>query len=178
LRQVHGDRVVTVGSPGEGAGEQADGAVTREAGPLLAMHSADCATVGLWSDEGVVGAAHAGWRGLRAGVLERTVEAMVGLGARSVAGVVGPCIHPECYEFGEADLADLVDRFGPTVAARSATGRPAFDLVEGVERALETYGVPLERSFSRCTGCDAQTYSHRVRGDRGRQALVVRLVVP
>jgi copper oxidase (laccase) domain-containing protein len=175
LQQVHGDSVVIVNRVGEGAGQPADAAVTRQVGPILAVHSADCATVALWSGDGVVGAAHAGWRGLRAGVLERTVDAMVALGAQKVAGLVGPCIHPGCYEFGSQDLADLVEHFGPAVAARTVDGRPALDLVAAVEAALGRCAVPLDRSFTRCTGCDPATFSHRARADRGRQALLVRV---
>ena len=84
LRQVHGARVVVVDAPGGSAGEEADAAVSAVSGAVLAVHTADCAVVGLWSPEGVVGAAHAGWRGLHAGVLERTVEAMARLGAKDV----------------------------------------------------------------------------------------------
>src|SRR5438876_12396346 len=71
LRQVHGDRVVTVSSPGAGAGSRADAAVTDQAGCALAVLTADCAPVALASPQGVLGVAHAGWRGLEAGVLEQ-----------------------------------------------------------------------------------------------------------
>ncbi|MBO0731516.1 MAG: polyphenol oxidase family protein, partial [Acidimicrobiaceae bacterium] len=114
LRQVHGARVVTVASPGEGSGEPADGAVTTCPGAALAVLTADCAPVALASPEGVVGVAHAGWRGLLAGVIEATVEAMRALGARRVDAVLGPCIRPACYAFGAEDLEIVAARLGPS----------------------------------------------------------------
>src|SRR5256885_1260185 len=79
LRQVHGDRVVVVTEPGGGAGQRADAAVSARPGCALAILTADCAPVALVAD-GVVGVAHAGWRGLVDGVLERTVEAVLACG--------------------------------------------------------------------------------------------------
>ncbi|HKY14173.1 MAG TPA: polyphenol oxidase family protein, partial [Microthrixaceae bacterium] len=76
LRQVHGAEVVVVGAPGDHAGAEADAAVTGVPGAALAVQTADCAPVLLWGDGPtgpVIGAAHAGWRGLYEGVLENTV---------------------------------------------------------------------------------------------------------
>src|SRR5437762_2599450 len=70
LRQVHADTVVTVTAPGAGAGSKADASVTAEASCVLAVLAADCAPLALISPEGVVGAVHAGWRGLRGGVIQ------------------------------------------------------------------------------------------------------------
>src|ERR1039458_4919587 len=80
LAQVHGARVVEVGHPGGGSGEAADAAVSRSPGVALAVVTADCAPVAFRSREGVIGLAHAGWRGLLAGVIEATVAAMRDLG--------------------------------------------------------------------------------------------------
>ena len=176
LRQVHGARVAVVDTPGGSAGEEADAAVSAVSGAVLAVHTADCAVVGLWSPEGVVGAAHAGWRGLRAGVLERTVEAMAGLGAKDVQALLGPCIEAGCYEFGAADLAAVVDVLGPEVAARTRHGAPALDLPAGVRAALARAGVAaLDTSLWCCTACSTSHFSHRARRDTGRSALVIAL---
>jgi YfiH family protein len=172
LRQVHGDTVVVVDGPGAGAGTRADAAVTSNDGCALAVLTADCAPVALASPEGVVGAAHAGWTGLGAGILERTLEAMRALGASTVAAVLGPCIGPECYEFGEEDLARVADRVGPEVRSRTADGRPALDLAAGVRTVLGREGVVLaDRSV--CTACTPGYFSWRARREHERQALVV-----
>jgi len=172
LEQVHGPRVVTVPSPGAGAGVRADASVTGATGAALAVHTADCAPVGLIGLGGVVGVAHAGWRGLVAGVLGATVTAMRAAGAGRIVAVVGPCIHASCYDFGEDDLAEVAAALGDDVRAVSSTGGPALDLPAGVVADLGRSGVTEVSVDPRCTGCDEERFSHRVGGDRGRQALV------
>ncbi len=173
LRQVHGDVVVRVVAPGEAAGSSADAAVTAEPGCALAVLTADCAPVVLASAEGVVGAAHAGWVGLEAGVLERTVEAMRDLGAMSVTAVLGPCIRAECYEFGADDLDRVAERLGPDVRARDGRGAPALDLAAGVRTALRGVGVHQVEDLGSCTACSSGWYSWRARKESERQAAVV-----
>jgi polyphenol oxidase len=172
-RQVHGAEVVVVDQSGAGHGVAADALVSAIPGVALAVLTADCAPVAFSSAEGVLGVAHAGWRGLQAGVLEATVAAMRQLGATDVDAVLGPCIHPCCYEFGAADLAGLVDQFGPTVASRDRSGRPALDVPAGVEVALAGVGVSMVGQVATCTGCFEMFYSWRVRRDQERQATVV-----
>ena len=99
LHQVHGCRVVVVDRPGACTAEEADAAVTTCTGAALVIRTADCAPVGLGSPEGVVGAVHAGWRGLMAGVVEEAVEVMRSLGATEVTAALGPCIAPHAYRF-------------------------------------------------------------------------------
>ncbi|MHB8670557.1 MAG: polyphenol oxidase family protein [Acidimicrobiales bacterium] len=173
LRQVHGDRVIVVSAPGEGAGERADGVVSASPDVALAVLSADCAPVALASPEGVLGAVHAGWRGLVAGVLERAVESMRALGAGYIRAALGPCIHAECYEFSESDLDRVAGRLGEGVRARAATGAPALDLPAGVRASLAAAGVTALEDLDRCTACSPGHFSHRARGDRQRQGLVV-----
>ncbi|MFZ4519147.1 MAG: laccase domain-containing protein [Microthrixaceae bacterium] len=182
LRQVHGARVVTVTRPGEWAGEEADAAVTDVPGAVLAAHTADCAGVLLCSsgdgDAAVVGAAHAGWRGLAGGVLQSAVRAMEDLGARRVSWWLGPCISAPAYEFGEDDLDALSDRYGPELRARTGDGGPALDLRAGVAAALAEVGaVPGDADGPPpCTALDPGWYSWRARADRGRQAAVIRIL--
>ena len=90
----------------------------------LAILTADCASVALGSAEGVFGAVHAGWRGLLAGVVEATVAAMRARGAGDVVGALGPCIHPECYEFSDADLDAVAAAYG---RRRARAGRRKVD---------------------------------------------------
>ena len=172
LRQVHGAAVVVVAVPGAEAGTRADAAVTAGTGCALAVLTADCAPVALASPEGVLGAAHAGWSGLAAGVLERTVEAMRGLGATTITAVLGPCIGPECYEFGAEDLGRVVAAVGPEVRARTASGAPALDLPGGVRAVLGREGVSVDDRSS-CTACTPGYFSWRARREYQRQALVV-----
>jgi polyphenol oxidase len=173
LRQVHGAEVVHVLGPGDGAGNRADAAVTAEAGCALAVLTADCAPVALASPEGVIGVAHAGWMGLAAGVIERTVERMRALGATDVAAAMGPCIHPECYEFGAEHLDRMAARFGDAVRGTTADGAPALDVPAAVRCALGAAGVADVDDIGQCTACDAGWFSWRARREMARQAVVV-----
>lgn len=178
LRQVHGGDVVIVRSPGQHAGAFADAAITADPSGLLAVFSADCAPVALVSAEGPVGIAHAGWRGIMAGVLERATVALRDLGAADVVAVLGPCIRAGCYEFGAADLAEISRRLGPAVVASSTCGTPALDLPAAVKVALDQVGVPLVHDVAACTACSPDLWSHRARGDAERQATVVWRTAP
>lgn len=173
LNQVHGAEVVEVSSPGEGAGARADAAVSATPGCALAVLTADCAPVALASAEGVHGVAHAGWRGLLAGVVERTVEAMRRLGATDIRAELGPCIRAGCYEFGADGVDAVAARLGPTVRARTPAGRPALDLAAGVGVALQAVGVDDLQDAGVCTACSTNHFSWRSRRDQGRQATVV-----
>ena len=109
VTQVHGAVVVAVDAPWPpGEGPRADALVTGRPGLGLGIITADCAPVLFWGG-GVAGAAHAGWRGAAAGVLEATVDAMEGLGAEraGIVAAVGPCIAQASYEVGD-DLRDAV----------------------------------------------------------------------
>lgn len=167
LHQVHGRKVVTVDQPWPlDRRPQADGMVTRRPGIALGVLAADCGPILLADAQaGVIGAAHAGWRGTLDGVAEATVSAMVDTGAKteSITAVLGPCIAQDSYEVGatfrdaflaEDDRSERFFRLHPT------TGRPHFDLKAcildrlsraGVTRAValpfDTYADP-ERFFS------------------------------
>ena len=173
LLQEHGSEVVRVEKPGGCAGARADAAVTDQPGAALAVLTADCAPVALVSAEGPVGVAHAGWGGLLAGVLPSAVGALREMGASDLQAVIGPCIHPECYEFGAEDLERLTDRFGADVAGQTADGALALDLRAAVRAALAEEGVNDVDDVDICTGCSEDYFSWRARKEHARQATVV-----
>lgn len=170
LRQVHGADVLTVTAPGELAGTEADGAVTATPGAVLAVQTADCAPV-LFTGPGVIGVAHAGWRGLAVGVLEATAQAMAALGGAPERAVLGPCIRARCYEFGGADLDVVAERYGGVVRSTTAWGTPALDVAAGIAEACRRLGIEFD-DLGTCTACSPNHWSHRARGEAGRQALV------
>jgi copper oxidase (laccase) domain-containing protein len=185
LDQVHGTGVVAA-HPREGAtaGGQPPGVTAVFAGPgdalvsdspecALVVLTADCASIALGSGEGVFGVVHAGWRGLAGGVVEGAVAAMRTMGATRVVGALGPCIHPGCYEFSESDLAGVAAIRGDGVRGRTAGGRPALDVPAAVSSALAASGAEEVIGVDACTACGGGYFSHRARGDAGRQALVV-----
>lgn len=171
---MHGADVVVVDRPGEHAGVPADAAVTRSPGAVLAVTVADCAPVVLLAD-GAIGVVHAGWRGLLCGVVPAAVAALRRLAPGPLRAVIGPCIRPRCYGFGDAELASLVAALGEGVRARTAEGRPALDMAAGVRLALAAEGVVECADTGTCTACSPVHWSHRGAGDRRRQALVAML---
>lgn len=173
LRQVHGNQAVVVRAPGEGSGTEADAAVTATTGAALAVLTADCAPVALASDEGVIGVAHAGWRGLAAGVVGETVQVMRSLGATRMHAVLGPCIRTACYSFGADDLEEVVKQTGPEVRGLDRHGDPALDVAAGVVAALRRAGVDRVDDIGICTACSGDHWSWRARRDEARQATVV-----
>lgn len=172
LQQVHGARVVTVDHPGGASGEPADAAVTRCSDAALAVLTADCAPIALASPEGIVGVAHAGWKGLRAGVVEATVQSMRRMGATRVEAVLGPCIHPCCYTFGEDELLEMESRLGRHLRSHDRQGRPSLDLPGGVRAALHVAGATLVGEAGICTGCTDGLWSWRTGRTPRRQATV------
>ena len=154
-------------------GREADALVSSLPGEPFAVFAADCALIGLASPEGIVGAVHAGWRGLLAGVIERATAAMREAGASEISAVVGPCIGAECYEFNSADLEPIRQRYGTSVRSVTSDGATALDLRAGVHKALESLKVAVVADYASCTSCDPGWYSWRARKDTGRQALVV-----
>ncbi len=189
--QVHGRSVLVLATGGSPAGGgpaggcpagrrevEADAVVTSEVGQAIAVLGADCALVGLASADGVIAVAHAGWRGLLAGVLEATVDEMRGAGAGDISAVLGPCIHPECYAFGAGDLDEVAARLGPSVRGRTSEGALALDVPAAVAAALARAGVPAPVPLAGCTGCHPGYFSHRARRDEGRHALVLYRVAP
>lgn len=171
LNQVHGSTVVTADRSGRQVGAQADAAVTAQAGVALAVQTGDCVPIALLAP-GAVGVVHAGWRGLAAGVVMNAVEALRRLSNGPIHAVLGPCIHAECYEFGDEALDALAGQFGDGVRGVTRQGSPALDLPAATTIALSRSGVFSIDDVRCCTSCSSRHWSHRARGDVGRQALV------
>ncbi len=146
LRQVHSATVCLADDWGDGARPEGDALVTDRPGLLLGILTADCAPVLLEDGAaGVIGAAHAGWKGALAGVLEATVAAMARLGARPwrIRAAIGPCIARESYEVGpEFRARVLAARPGDArFFAIGPGGRPHFDLEGYCATRLAEAGV-------------------------------------
>ena len=173
LDQCHGSTVVVVERPGSGDGAVGDALVSDLAGAVLAIWTGDCAPVAFATGSEWFGAAHAGWRGIERGVLGAAVAALRERTSSPVTAVLGPCIHPCCYEFGAADLARLEARFGSSVRGRTSSGGLALDVPATIRAALAELEVPLD-DHSICTGCDDERFfSHRARRDVERQVMAV-----
>jgi polyphenol oxidase len=174
LSQVHGISVAdldSVGAPGP-----ADAAIARGSAKVCTILTADCLPILFASGSGdTVAAAHAGWRGLAAGVIEATVHTM-GLPPESVVAWLGPAIGPQHFEVGvevrDAFLA--ADPKSGEAFEPNARGRFMADLSMLARRRLQRLGVSRIYGGGECTYTQADRYySHRRDGVTGRQATLI-----
>lgn len=185
VHQVHSPDVVTVTAAFDQK-PRADAMVTATPGLALAVLTADCQPV-LFADAraGVIGAAHAGWKGAQGGVLEATVDAMEALGARrgQISAVIGPCISQTAYEVGQEFFESFTDD-APEARRFFVNGngdRYLFDLPSYGLWRLREAGVGHAEWTRHCTYRDpARFYSYRRtthagEADYGRQISVIRL---
>jgi len=180
LHQVHGTRVVEVDAANRAAllanPPDADAAITRTPGIAIAVRAADCLPV-VFSDRRatVVAAAHAGWRGLAAGVLEATVRAMA-VDPRDTVAWIGPAIGPRAFEVGR----DVLDAFAATESSDAVCfaphrdGKWLADLPALARRRLARAGVAQVAGGGWCTHGDA-VHFHSWRRERsaGRMATAI-----
>jgi len=177
LQQVHGAAVVHAAAARRAGGSpQADAAVSRAPGEVCAVSIADCLPVLLAGEGGeVVGIAHAGWRGLAAGVIEATLEAMRARPATVVAWL-GPAIGPRVYEVGE-EVRDAFVARGARAAAAFAPARPGhwlLDLYAVARQRLAARGVERVHGGGFCTHAEsARFFSWRRDRAAERMAAVV-----
>jgi polyphenol oxidase len=175
LSQQHGTNVLDLDEP-YGAPDGADASFTHRGGQVCAILTADCLPVLLASDSGAgVAAAHAGWRGLAAGVIEATVRAL-SLPPEALLAWIGPGIGPAHFEIG-AEVREELLRADPQAEAafrRNTRGRYLADLAALARRRLERLGVARIYGGEVCTYAASEYYfSHRRDGRTGRQASLI-----
>jgi YfiH family protein len=186
--QVHSpDVVVADGSWDAQTRPRADALVTRIPGIAIAVSTADCGPV-LFADAeaGVIGAAHAGWRGALSGVLEAALNAMEELGARRerIAAALGPMISQRNYEVG----ADLIEKFverdvssSEFFAPAARAGHAQFDLPGFIADRLRKAGLTRIEDLGVCTYADPKLFfsyrraTHRAEADYGRHINAIAL---
>jgi YfiH family protein len=178
--QIHSPQVVVAETPWTAKTRpRADAIVTRVPGLAVGASTADCGPV-LFADQeaGVIGAAHAGWRGALSGVLEVTIAAMEKLGAerRRIVAAIGPTIGQKNYEVGD----ELVAQFTTADAANArffAAGRPdhaQFDLPGFIASRLAAAGITQVEDLAACTYADPKLFysfrraTHHGEPDYGR----------
>jgi YfiH family protein len=186
--QIHSPTVVVAETPwGHDDRPRADAIVTRLRALAIGVTTADCGPVLLADPQaGVIGAAHAGWRGALTGVIEATVAAMEELGAarRQIRAAIGPMIRHANYEVGP----DLIARFAAEDRASSRFFAPAareghalFDLSGYVAARLERAGVGHIEDIGLCTYAEAERFfsyrraTHRAEPDYGRHVNAIAL---
>lgn len=160
LEQLHSDRALAaaVGRCGEG-----DALVTRGPGLAVSVVTADCVPV-LFAGRETVGAIHAGWRGLAAGVIGRALE-LAAEAPEEITAWIGPTIGGCCYEVSEEVAGRVAAASGDEVVWPGAGERPHLDLPGAAARQLRAAGVAAVEVLPRCTRCDeVRLWSYRREG--------------
>jgi polyphenol oxidase len=175
LKQVHGTRVVDAAAVADRV--EADASIAPEAHTVCAVLVADCLPV-LFTDRAgsVVAVAHAGWRGLAGGVIQRTVERLREHSAHALIAYIGPGIGRDAFEVGE-DVYLAFTRRDDAAAAAFVSHRPGnwlADLPMLARRALASAGVAEVHGGSLCTCSDpGRFFSYRRDGTTGRMAALI-----
>jgi copper oxidase (laccase) domain-containing protein len=176
VNQVHGTAVLDT----EAANRwpvlgRADVIVSNHRSPKpVGVWAADCAPIALFGAAGTVVGVHAGWRGLASGVVDVAADVLLHRGESVAAVVVGPMIHPDCYAFGLKQLTAVAHGVGAeadAITAITADGGAALDVPAAVTAALRRRDLAPD-VLGDCTGCNPRWFSHRVRSDTERHALV------
>ncbi|MCB5425288.1 peptidoglycan editing factor PgeF [Altererythrobacter sp. CC-YST694] len=184
VHQVHSAICVTVEQPWDDDHRPtADALVTARPGTLIGIVTADCAPI-LFADReaGVIGAAHAGWRGAQGGVAEATIEAMETLGARCerIIAAIGPCIAQASYEVGEDFRAGFTAQDGEFFAPGRA-GHYQFDLESYIATRLAAAGIRKVEGLALDTYAQEDRFfsfrrsTHRAEPNYGRQFSLIGL---
>jgi YfiH family protein len=180
LHQVHSPDAVIVDESYDGTRQEADALVTATPGLVIGVLSADCGPV-LFADAeaGVIGAAHAGWKGALGGVLESTIETMISLGARRerIVASLGPSISRRNYEVGTEFVERFLEKdpgYAQFFTPSPRAGHAMFDLPGLTTKRLTDAGVMAE-NLDLCTYADEERFfsyrrtTHRSEPDYGRQ---------
>jgi len=179
LNQLHGTRVFTIGQDAnEPMPPAADAATTRLIARPCAVLVADCLPILFCDEDGsCVAAAHAGWRGLAAGVIERTVEAMQ-VAPQAVMAYLGPAIGATAFEVGQ-DVVDTFAALGPQSQRAfrpipDRSGKYLADIEELARQRLLSAGVGQVYGGGLCTVSDPDRFfSYRRDGRTGRMAAII-----
>lgn len=177
LTQVHGTDVVDAAQVRNAP--QADASIATRRGVVCAIMTADCLPVLLADSYGrVVGAAHAGWRGLAGGVLEHTVDRMRQAGGEELHAWLGPAIGPEQFEVGEDVLQAFTEKEASAIEAfrpiKGRSGKYLADIYQLARQILTRQGVAHISGGGFCTVTDVERfYSYRRDGFTGRMAAMI-----
>lgn len=184
--QVHSSLAIVANEPFSGEKPKADALVTNKPNLALGILTADCGPV-LFADHnaGVIGAAHAGWRGALGGIIENTIATMETLGAerRNIIAALGPCIGPKNYEVSEEFRQTFLNEdstFDHFFHQTNKTDHYLFNLWAFIHHRLQQAGVKAD-GLDLCTYEDEKRFfsyrrkTHRNEADYGRQISVIML---
>ena len=181
VHQVHSPDAVFVSAPWPGARPHADALVTATPALVISVLTADCAPV-LFTDAeaGVIGAAHAGWKGAIGGVIEATVALMRQHGARNIQAAIGPTIAQASYEVGPEFEAKFIAAdsayaafFAPGASGKAHFDLPAFCAARLAALGIQTEIIPHDTYTAPARWHSARRAGHQGDGDYGRNCAAI-----
>ena len=167
MRQVHGNEVINVDFDTQGEPE-CDAIISTDKSVGLAVLSADCLPI-LVSSKVAIAAIHAGRKGLVNGIIPKTINQMIALGATEIEAIIGPAICGDCYEVDPIMYSEIT-RGLPSMVAKN--GRSNLDLISGAISQLQSSNVK-SKYVNVCTKQSNDFYSYRRLQNTGRQAGVI-----
>ena len=173
LSQEHGTGIVWLNKSERALGAKGDALSTSSSQKVLAITVADCMPLLLVEASGIISVLHLGWRGIEQGLLEKTIKFIEAKSVEPIVAILGPCINECCYEFGQNQMKNLVEKYGKNIVSETLTGSPALNLKECVREVLKNCEVNIEYDDTVCTNCDPRHWSFRGEGtDKGQVMLV------
>lgn len=172
LSQEHGAEIIWLDEHERTFGDAGDALGTSSSQKVLAITVADCLPLLLIEESGILSLLHLGWRGIDQGLLEKNIRLIKTKSQEPMGAVMGPCINACCYEFGQNDMNDLVEKYGPKIVSETLTGALSLDMKECVREILSTYDVEVKYDDPFCTNCDPRHWSFRSDGTGKRQVMI------
>ncbi|MFL3011760.1 MAG: polyphenol oxidase family protein [Acidimicrobiales bacterium] len=171
LSQVHGTEIIWLDENKRVSGIEGD-ALATSSQKVIAITVADCLPLLLIEESGILSLLHLGWRGIKEGLLEKSIRLIKTKSQEPMGAVMGPCINACCYEFGQNDMDILVEKYGPKIVSETLTGALSLDMKECVREILSTYDVEIKYDDPFCTNCDPRHWSFRSDGTDKRQVMI------
>ena len=172
LSQEHGTGIVWLNKSERALGVTGDALSTSSSQKIIAITVADCMPLLLVEASGVISLLHLGWRGIEQGLLEKAIEFIEAKSAEPIVAVLGPCINECCYEFGQNQMKNLVEKYGNNIVSETLDGSTSLSLKECVREVLKNCEVNIEYDDKVCTNCDPRHWSFRGEGTDKRQVMI------
>jgi len=172
LSQEHGTEIVWLDENERAFGDKGDALGTSSSQKVIAITVADCLPLLLIEEGGILTLLHLGWRGIEQGLLEKAIQLIKTKSDEPMSAVLGPCINSCCYEFGQNEMDDLVEKYGPKIIGETLTGALSLNIKECVREILKSCHVEVKYDDAFCTNCDPRHWSFRAEGTDKRQVMI------
>ena len=172
LSQEHGTEIIWLDENKRASGVRGDALATSSAQKVISITVADCLPLLLIEGSGILSLIHLGWRGIEQGLLEKSIQLIKTKSSEPMSAVLGPCINACCYEFGQNEMDDLVEKYGPKIIGETLTGALSLNIKECVREILKSCHVEVKYDDAFCTNCDPRHWSFRAEGTDKRQVMI------